>query len=79
MRDLSRYGAGCPGNLESVARILQHISRVLPRFVNLSNWAAREFDVSLGPDGGRKIFSKITAGDELRAWRRADVPIGDLA
>ncbi len=77
--DLLRYGAGCPGNLESVVRALQHIFLALPRFVNLSNWAAREFDVSLRPDGGRKISSKMGPGYKLRAWRRADVPIGDLA
>jgi NAD(P)-dependent dehydrogenase (short-subunit alcohol dehydrogenase family) len=59
------YGAGCPGNLESVSRALQHISLALPRFVNLSNWAACEFDVSLGPDGGRKIFSKISPGAQI--------------
>src|SRR6202035_5615288 len=71
--------AGHPGNLESLTRALQSIRLALPRFLKLSNWAAREFDVSLGPDGGRKIFSKITLGNELRAWRRADAKIGDLA
>jgi NAD(P)-dependent dehydrogenase (short-subunit alcohol dehydrogenase family) len=71
------YGAGCPGNLESVARALQHISLALPRFLNLSNWAACEFDVSLGPDGGRKIFSKISPGAQiarLEARQRAKRP-----
>jgi hypothetical protein len=42
---------------EFFARALQHISLALPRFVKLSNCGAREFAVSLGPDGGRKIFS----------------------
>jgi hypothetical protein len=32
-----------------------------------------------GLDGGRKIFSKILRGDELRACRRAGAKIGDLA
>jgi hypothetical protein len=40
---------------------------------------AREFDVNLWPDGGRKKVSKMTPGDELRAWRRAEAKIGDLA
>jgi hypothetical protein len=52
----------------SVARALQDISRALPRNVTLSNRAAREADVSLWPDSGRNIFSKIPLGDELRAW-----------
>jgi hypothetical protein len=59
-------------------RILQHISKVLPRFVDLSNCGGCEFDVSLGPDSGRKIFSKIALGDELRAWLRADAKTGAL-
>jgi hypothetical protein len=45
----------------------------------LSNWLAREFDVSLGPDGSRIIFSQMSRGEELRAWRHADVRTGDLA
>ena len=57
---------------------LQCISRALPRFVNLSNRTAREFDVSLGPDGGRIIFSNVTPGDKLRVRRRADAKAGDL-
>jgi hypothetical protein len=77
--DLLRCGAGCLGNFESVAGALQCIQLALPRFVKLSNWAAREFDASLAPDGGRKILSKISPADELRAGRRADVRTGDLA
>jgi hypothetical protein len=77
--DLLRCGAGCPGNLESVARVLQPVPLALPRFARLSNSAAREFDVSLGPDSGRKIFSKVSRVDELRASRRADAKIGDVA
>jgi hypothetical protein len=77
--DLLRCGAGCPGNLESIERALKDRQLALPRFVKLSNSAAREFDVSLGPDGGRKIFSKVMRVDELRASRRADVKIGDVA
>jgi hypothetical protein len=76
--DLWRYGAGCTGKLESVAGALQHISRVLPRFVTLSNWAVCEFDVNLEPDCGRKIFSKMSSGDELRDWKRADAKIDNL-
>jgi hypothetical protein len=74
-----RCGAGYPGNLESVVRALQLVFLALPRFVKLSNCGAREFDVSLGHNGGRKIFSRITPGDELRAWRRAGAKFGDLA
>jgi hypothetical protein len=48
-------------------------------FVRLSNSAAREFDVSLGPDGGRKIFSKVRRVDELLVSWHADVQIGDVA
>jgi hypothetical protein len=77
--DLLRCGAGCLGNFESVAGALQCIQLALPRFVKLSNWLAREFDVSLGRDGRRIIFSQIRPGDELRARRRADVRTGDLA
>ena len=77
--DLLRHGAGCPGKLESVSRALQHISLALPRFTKLSNRRACEFDVSLGPDGGRKISSKISPRDESRAWMRTDARIGDLA
>jgi hypothetical protein len=73
-----RWSAGRPGNLESVEGALQCISIALPRVVNLSNWAAREFDVSREPDGGRRIFSKISLGADLRAWRRADAKVGDL-
>jgi hypothetical protein len=54
------------------------MSEVLPRFVSLSNCTAREFDVSLGPDGGRKIFQKKAEG-ELCACKRAHAKIGDLA
>jgi hypothetical protein len=74
-----RYGAGCRGNLESVVRARQDIQLALPRFVKMSNFGGREFDVNLGPHCGRKIFSKIPPGDQLRAWRRADAKIGDLA
>jgi hypothetical protein len=74
-----RSGAGCKGNLKSVAGAVQPIQLALPRFVNLSNWAVREFDVSLAPDGGRKIVSKVRRVDELRASRRADVKIGGVA
>ena len=77
--DLLRCGAGCPGNLESVTGAIQCIRLALPRIVKLSNWAAREFDVSLEPDDGRRIFSKATPGDELCTWSGADVKIGDLA
>ena len=66
-RRFVRCGDGCPGILEPVAP-LQDISRALPRFATLSNQVARDSDVSLWPDSGRKIFSKITPGDELRAW-----------
>jgi hypothetical protein len=79
VREICYVAAGRPGNLESLTRALRSIRLALPRFVNLSNWAAREFDVSLGPDGGRKIVSKMCSGDELGAWRRADANIGDLA
>jgi hypothetical protein len=48
---------GVPKAFESVAGAFQCIAETLPRFVNLSNWGAREFDVSRGADGGRKIFS----------------------
>jgi hypothetical protein len=51
--DLMCCGAGCRGNLELVARALQATPEALPRFVNLSNWTAREFDVSLEPHEGR--------------------------
>jgi hypothetical protein len=74
-----RRGAGCTGNIESVGRIPQTIQLALPRIVKLSNWVAREFDVSLGPDGGRNIIAKISLGAKLRARRRAGMPIGDLA
>ena len=77
--DLWHFGAGCTGKLESVAGAIQDIQLALPRLVKLSNRGAREFDVSPGPDSSRKIFSKITPGDELRAPRRADAKIGDLA
>jgi hypothetical protein len=66
-------------NIKSVAGALQCIPVALPRFVKLSNWAAREFDVSLGPDGGRKIFSKNKMGRQIARLEAADVPIGDLA
>ena len=75
---LLRCGAGCTGNLESDVRVLQHISRVLPRFVELSNRAACDFNVSLGPDGARIIFPKITPGEKFLASKRAAVPIGEL-
>ena len=65
--DLLRYGAGVPGTWNLLRCALQHIQLALPRFVKLSNWVVCEFDVSLGPDGGRKIFSKMSSGDELRA------------
>ena len=78
-REICYKWAGCPGNLGSLTRALQRIQLALPRFVNLSNWGTREFDVNLEPDGDRKIFSKINLGANLRAWRRADVPIGDVA
>jgi hypothetical protein len=77
--DMLRRGAGCPVNLESVAGALQCIQLALPRFVDLSNWALCEINVSLTPDGGRKIFAKTSPGNELRAWRCADAKIGDLA
>jgi hypothetical protein len=73
------YGGGCPRNLESVTGAPQDIQLALPRFVELSNWAICEYDVSLEPDGGRKIFSKMSSGDELRARRHADAKIGELA
>ena len=57
---------------------IQCISIALPRFVDLSNWAVREFDVSRGLAGGRIIFSKISSGDELCAGG-ADPTIGELA
>jgi hypothetical protein len=50
----------------------------LPRFVELSNRGAREFDVSLDPHGGRKIFSKITARGKLRDWWRAEAKLGEF-
>ena len=59
------------------SRAFQDISRTLPRFVGLSNRSARVLDVSLGPDGGRKVFSKITLGDELRALEALGAKIGD--
>jgi hypothetical protein len=39
---------------------------------------AREFDVSLDPHGGRKIFSKITARGKLRYGWRAEVKLGEF-
>ena len=77
--DLMRYGAGHIGDLESVAGALQHILRVLPRFTTLSNWAVCESYVSLEPDGGRKIFSKMSSGDELPSLEAHGAKIGDLA
>jgi hypothetical protein len=41
----------------------------------LSNWVVCEFDVGFEPDGSREIFSKVSSGDELHAWRRADAKI----
>jgi hypothetical protein len=65
--DLLRYCAVCTGKLESVDRARQRISRVLQRFLKLSNSGTREFDVSCGPESSRKISSKIIPRDELRA------------
>ena len=77
--ELLRCGAGCIGNLESVrARTSTHIESVaaLRQFVKLQG--RREFDVSLGSDGGRRIFSEITPSDECEREMRADAKISDL-
>ena len=67
--DLLRYGTGYLGNLMDSLAPLQHIPRALPRLVELSNRAVRVLDVSPRADGGRRIFSRISLGDELRVWR----------
>ena len=48
----------------SHAHTSTHIKSVAA-FVTLSNCGTCEFDISLGPDGGRKIFSKMSSGDEF--------------
>jgi hypothetical protein len=58
---------GVPG-IENRSRALQDIPLALPRFVELSNFGKCEFDVSHGPDGGRKIFKKVRSSDNSRAW-----------
>jgi hypothetical protein len=69
---------GVPG-IEIRSRAPQGIPLALPRFVKLSYFGMCEFDVSLGPDGGRKIFQKVRSSDNLRAWEQAGAQIGDLA
>jgi hypothetical protein len=56
------------------ARTSTHIVSVaaLLHFVKLR---AREIDVSLGPDGGRILFSKTSSRDKLRASRQSDARI----
>ena len=56
--DLLRFGARCPGDVELIGRTPRH-HQSLAGIDTLSNRVARESDVSLWPDSGRKYFSKI--------------------
>ena len=58
---------------DPVMRTFQGISRVLPRLRHFVKSLAREFDITLGPDGGRKMSAKTNSGRRiavLKARRR---------